>query len=410
MPYPAPRNGGTRTRIRDISLAGILVVGAMFFIPMASAMDGIGPTVQIPTAQTTENPQTRSLYDLIFAGEYKTVEPVQEETKWWSVSVQAGYSSKYIFRGTNLTPDSDGIEYQQIYWSGKGLTLGAWFATQLGRAKVSGATAVGESGAGQSPFNIPGVASDTAVQWRFRELDLISSYSHNFGPFDVTLGNIVFLIDRGAVDDYRPNLPDTSFVEPFGVPENEQFDRLFLSISYTNLHAWGSQIIPSATYYQTILNHADSIRTPAMGFGPNNAIGPNGTLNPNERAYELQELGFIRNDELGGYFEAKIQSIIPIIKDLLRVETTNLISVSEGDRSHAVPKTMLGPNTGAILTSSAEPYHGFYHYQSGADVILQVTNWLSVTGFYDFAHHLCHTTAGTDRNESWGGGRVTVTF
>jgi hypothetical protein len=65
-----------------------------------------------------------------------------------SGSISAGYSSKYIFRGTNLTPSSDGIIYADVHVSYGGFTLGAWFASQMGTASVQGARAISEGGGG----------------------------------------------------------------------------------------------------------------------------------------------------------------------------------------------------------------------------------------------------------------------
>ena len=331
--------------------------------------------------------------------------------------MEVGYSSEYIFRGTNLTPNSDGIEWQQIYFSGNGFTLGAWFATQIGSAVVSGATSVGESGSGVSPYNRPGISLDVANQSRFKELDIFSSYTHSFGPIDITFGNIVFLIHRSEVDEFNRFHPHRVF--PYGVPEDEQFDRLFLAASTNKIHPFGIPIIPTVTYYQTILNEVNSIRTPGgpppfHGCGPSNGgcgTAPPGDARPvSDERYEFFALGFLRNDTLGGYLEAKIQSVIPIVGNVLRLEPTAVISYSAGDRSEGVPSASLDPVTGLTSKSSSKPLYGFNHFQAGAELVWQITKQLSVTGFGNYAYHIANPTAGTDRNEWWGGGKVTVSF
>jgi hypothetical protein len=373
----------------------------------------IGPTVEVPPSRPpVAFPNSDS--DLTMGGEYKStknvITPEEKAPKWWSITMEVGYSSEYIFRGTNLTPNSDGIEWQQIYFSGKGFTFGAWFATQIGSAEVSGATAVGESGSGVSPYNIPGFSLDVANQSRFKELDIFSSYTHSFGPIDITFGNILFLIHRSEVDEYHRL--DLNKVFPYGVPEDEQFDRLFLAVSTNKIHPFGIPIIPTVTYYQTILNQANSIRTPdaSNGCGPSNGgcgTVPPGDLRPvSDERYEIFALGFLRNDTLGGYLEGKIQSVIPIVGNVLRLEPTALISYSAGDRSEAVPITIADIG----IKSSSKPLYGFNHFQAGAELVWQITKQLSVTGFGNYAYHIANPTAGTDRNEWWGGGKLSVSF
>jgi hypothetical protein len=367
----------------------------------------IGPTVEVPSSLSgVAVPNSDS--DLTMAGESESTKNVTMEEKapkWWSITLEVGYSSEYIFRGTNLTPNSDGIEYQQIYFSGKGFTLGTWFATQIGTAEVRGATSVGESGSGISPYNT-GVNEDIANQSRFKELDIFSSYSHSFGPIDVTFGNIAFLIHRDEVDRYT-FLPTGTFAA-YGVPEDEQFDRLFLAVSTNKIHPFGIPIIPTVTYYQTILNDANSIRTPECG--PSNGgcttVPPHDGRPVSDERYEIFALGFLRNDTLGGYLEAKVQSVIPIVGNVLRLEPTALISYSTGDRSEAVAITAADIG----IKSSSKPLYGFNHFQAGAELVWQITKQLSVTGFGDYAYHIANPTAGTDRNEWWGGGKVTYSF
>ncbi len=68
-------------------------------------------------------------------------------------SVSAGYWSKYIFRGTNLTPGSDGLIWSEARvhfqpWEGGTFTFGMWAGSQLGSAQVPGSERIGESGGG----------------------------------------------------------------------------------------------------------------------------------------------------------------------------------------------------------------------------------------------------------------------
>jgi hypothetical protein len=71
-----------------------------------------------------------------------------EQPKQISGSISAGYSSRYIFRGTNLMPSSNGMIYADAHVNYGGFTAGVWIGTQLGSASVPGALAIGEGGGG----------------------------------------------------------------------------------------------------------------------------------------------------------------------------------------------------------------------------------------------------------------------
>jgi hypothetical protein len=386
------------------------------------------PTVHnpFPAGSALVNIEPNADGNMTMAGEYKQPKNVvaeqQEVPKWWSITGEVGYESKYIFRGTNLTPNSDGLEFQQVIFSAKGFTLGAWFGVQLGDAVVKDATVLGEAGGGFSPFGLPAIqARDTAIQSRFKELDVFSSYSHSFGWVDVTAGNIAFFIWRSEIDQYRRfGQPPPFNIENFSVPEDEVFDRLFISLSTSKIHPFGIAIIPTVTYYQTIYNHGDCANgkaAPSSAFS--GIVGPS-TFGQSCSYYNVRQLGFIRNEEEGGYLEGKIQAVIPIVRtrtpnlpDVLRLEPTALISYSFGDRSEGTNITQqqfFNSLANGTPLSTSTPLFGFNHFQAGAELVFQATRWLSVTGFGDYAYHIAEPTAGTHKNEWWGGGKVTVSF
>ena len=404
-------------------------IAIAFFCAMRMSYAQADPTVQHPfpagTALTNIGSNANSGIQL--GAEYKQPKNVvaeqPEAPKWWSITAEVGYESEYIFRGTNLTPNSDGLEFQRLEFSAKGFTLGMWFGTQIGDAVVPGATAVGESGGGgTSPFNFNsnGFSTlDTAFQNRFKELDVYTSYSHSFlrGWLDITVGNIAFFIWRTEIDKFtRTFLGQTTELD-FAVPEDEVFDRLFVSVSTSKIHPFGIAITPTITYYQTIYNHGEPATSDAGILGPSNTRGPNGHILSSPGAYNLKVLGFNRNEEEGGYLEGKIQAVIPIVRtrkpnlpDVLRLEPTALISYSFGDRSEAINVTRNQYIASNNTLSTSQPLFGFNHFQAGAELVLQVTRWLSVTGFGDYAYHIAEPTSGTERDEWWGGGKVTASF
>jgi hypothetical protein len=93
-----------------------------------------------------------ALSSLAYAGHEISVESKKqvpmEEPKKLSGSISAGYSSRYIFRGTNLMPSSNGIIYADAHVNYGGFTFGVWVGTQAGQASIPGALAIGEGGGG----------------------------------------------------------------------------------------------------------------------------------------------------------------------------------------------------------------------------------------------------------------------
>jgi hypothetical protein len=336
----------------------------------------------------------------------------QPAEKWWTITAEAGYQSKYIFRGTNLTPNSDGIAFTELRLDAHGFTLGAWYAHQVGTADVPGAAAISEGGGINLSnfFNVPnplgivlppGVfpigGTDHAIQTDFQELDLYLRYSHSFGPIDVTVGNIAFFIYRTQVDRFVADPAVLQFlrlvgfnaVSPFTFDTigDEQFDRLFISLSTSKI----PYIVPSVTYYQTIYNEGELGSFPAS-------------------------LGAKRPDELGGYLEGKISAVIPLVRDVLSLEPTGIISYSFDDRSKGVSIPALDFTNGNLFSPipttapSSAPLTGFNHAQIGAELVWRVTKHVSLTGFGACSHHISIPTQGTNRNEAWGGGKVTLSF
>src|SRR5438105_908086 len=71
---------------------------------------------------------------LIMAGEYKSTQNLkatEEPVPFWSWSANAGYTSEYIFRGTNLMPDSDGAVFATMNVSKWGFTFGIYGIHQI---------------------------------------------------------------------------------------------------------------------------------------------------------------------------------------------------------------------------------------------------------------------------------------
>jgi hypothetical protein len=398
---------------------------------------------------------------------------IEEPAKKISGSISAGYSSKYIFRGTNLTPSSDGIIFADVHVSYGGFTLGAWFASQMGSAQVQNARAISEGGGGgeanfatatavatptagaglglsggglaggsgaEHAILQPGVSGDEildfiaadfgvptdfvaalfesadlhipqqvtrakqtaeASQDRFNEIDLYLQYSFSAGPVDITVGNIFFYIDRDAttraslteffdsedareflttisnttlLDNargrLRPGHPEDFLVNSGGRVsrdfegiEDEQFDRVFVSLSTSKI----PYIVPRLTYYHTLYN---------------------------EGTEASKELHVLRNDEKGGYIEAKVNAEIPLIKDRLNLDPYFLAAYSTGDRTD----------------KDGAAFYGWNHIQAGAELVFQVTDTFRLVPQVTWMGRLADPTPGTNEDEWWGGAKAEVIF
>jgi hypothetical protein len=404
----------------------LAVAAGFFWTGVAGYGQGVatertGPAiVEIPTAQTAT--VTNSGEDLTMAGEYKSTKNVVEQEKpvFWNWYSEFGYESEYIFRGTNMTPGSDGDLFLDLEVSKWGFTLGATDIYQLGTARASsfsigegGGSGAGASGGATTRF--VGAFSPETVQTFFNEIDLFQQYHHDFGPVEVTVGNIAFFIHRDA-----QTFVDTQFFGlygPFPTVQNEQFDRVFVRLATSVI----PHIQPWITYYQTLLSNGEDHRfyeapriPPSIFFPPSVHYGSHLNNNFHER-----------NDELGGYLEIRLRGNFPV-GEWFDINPFWIISYSCHDRSE--------PVTSASQTSDGKLQFadilrgrslvGWNHTQVGLELPIHIlhfagsssTEWapadvrVNLVPFGDYSYHISTPTAGTDRNEWWGGVKVAVTF
>jgi len=375
---------------------------------------------------------------LILAGEFKTTENVQpteeEAKKAWSVYENVGYASEYNFRGTNLTPDSDGAIFATANISFHGLTLGIYGIHQVGTAKAD-AFSISEGGGGGVAANITLLQDDTdllippfmndatfkgrispqTIQKAFDEIDLYLTYLYQLGPIDITVGDIAFFINRGADTRVttRGTLTDPDEAATVAINQtaviptvgDEQFDRLFVEIAAPRLIPY---VVPKIRYYQTILNEGDDpvegrLLTLAQTDIPLPSAGILHTLTVNG-AKE-------RNDALGGYLEGRVDAVLPVT-DRIRVKPYGIISYSFHDRSEPFSTTQPQPISHIF---HGRTLVGFNHAQFGVTVPIEL--WRSSPNFVltfepfgAYSYHISEPTAGTDRDEVWGGAQFVLTF
>ena len=354
--------------------------------------------------------------NLTMGGEYKQPAAVVEQQKvaCWNWYADMGYVSQYNFRGTNLTPDSSGAGFISADFSWWGFTFGLYGIHQFGTAHAD-SFSLGEGGGGGGGTFAPnpglGAFNPETIQKTFNELDLILQYSREFGPIEVTAGNIAFFIQRDAETFLTfPNPPLTQFqgtYGPFPTVENEQFDRLYFRLATNKI----PYITPWITYYQTIYSAGDD-----HTFYSAHHVPPNGTTIRfrNDPDADLHE----RNDRLGGYLEGRLRGHFPITP-WLDFNPFGLISFSFHDRSEPIPDATKLKDIirGRSLT-------GWNVAQVGFELPIRVlhlvraTNGLcapadlnvSLVPFMTYSYHISEPPIGTDRNEVFGGGKLAITF
>jgi hypothetical protein len=399
---------------RNLTLATAFLSVAHFCYGQA-----VGPTVEVPTERTalidlSSTPNN----DVTVASEYKSTKNVVEQEKpvFWNWYAEFGYESEYNFRGTNLLPDSDGAVFLDLEVSKWGFTLGMYDVHQLGTAHANtwAIAEGGGGGGGHSSFFIGPFLPET-FQTYFNEIDVFLQYHHEFGPIDVTVGNIGFFIDRQSqtfVDlpaDFVLFPPPIGLVNfsgiygPYGTIENECFDRVFVRLATSVI----PHIQPWITYYQTIYTwgqdpfHHEAPRIPPAPFD-------------NMVFYNIHE----RDNELGGYLEGRLRGNFPI-GQWLDFNPYAVISYSFHDRTEPVsnPVEFKDVVRGHSLV-------GWNHAQVGVEVPIHVLHFagtsdgqwappdvrVNLVPFGAYSHHISTPPVGTDRDEWWGGVKLAVTF
>jgi hypothetical protein len=415
------------------SLSCVAFVGVAF----ASYGQSVDTVVEVPTTAhrsalieipTAQNP-TGDTDNITMAGEYKSTKNVVEEQKpvCWNWAADIAYESEYNFRGTNLTPDADGAGFIQAEVSRWGFTLGVFGLHQFGTAR-SPSFSIGEGGGGGTTalgstaflgVPISALFEPETTQDRFNELDVFFQYQRSFGWFDVAVGNIGFFIDRKAttfvtISDIAIGPPFFVFIPgpftlgPFRSVEDERFDRLYVALSTSKI----PHIQPVVTYYQTVLNTGEQPGTFDLANTP---IGPLYTFFTGKTT---NYHGGERNDELGGYIEGRLKGNFAIT-EWLSVNPQGVISASFHDRS--VPVTNPMHEKDAIRGRSLS---GWNVAQVGIDLPIRLLHTVGfssgpcapadlnvyITPFGWYSYHISDPTPSTDRNEFWGGVKLTATF
>ncbi len=385
-----------------------------------SYAQGVDTTVQNPftAGSALINIAPNADGNLTLGGEYKQPKNVIEQEKpvCWNWYADIGYVSEYNFRGTNLTPDSSGAGFITADVSKWGFTLGLYGIHQFGTAHASSFSLSegGGGGGGSLPgsLSVLGPFFPETIQNEFNELDAILQYTRDFGPIELTVGNIAFFIERDArtfLTFPSPLIPILKGTYgPFPTVGDEQFDRVYVRLATNKI----PYITPWITYYQTIYNEGQDHDF----YGPAPAIPPNGFRVQYGRLnnYNFHE----RNDRLGGYLEGRLRGNFPIGK-WVNFNPFGVISYSFHDRSEPIsdPRNFRDIIRGRSLS-------GWNVAQVGMELpihLLHVVGYSSgpcappdlhvdLVPFMTYSYHISTPPIGTDRNEVFGGGKVAITF
>jgi hypothetical protein len=413
-----------------IIVKNVAVLAAFLLVTHLSRGQSSDPTVEIATDHAALINIGTNADNVTMAGENKAAKNVVEQEKpvFWNWYSEFGYESEYIFRGTNMTPGSDGDLFLDLEVSKWGFTLGATDIYQLGTARAP-SFSVGEGGGGGTfgADSAVGKFFPETVQKFFNEIDLFQQYHHDFGPVDVTVGNIAFFIHREAQTFLTTQRENQFFgpSNPFPTVQNEQFDRVFVRLATSVI----PHIQPWITYYQTLLSEGEDHKVyfnPAgahYGSLPENYqknvlhLPPDEIRPQNDNYHE-------RNDELGGYLEMRLRGNFPV-GEWFDINPFWVISYSYHDRSE--PVNVLAdsdPTRDFKDTLRGRSLVGWNHTQVGLELPIHILHFagsssaewappdvrVNLVPFGDYSYHISMPTAGTDRNEWWGGVKVAVTF
>jgi hypothetical protein len=105
-----------------------------------------------------------------------------------------------------------------------------------------------------------------------------------------------------------------------------------------------------------------------------------------------------RNEELGGYLEARVNGNFPV-GHWLDINPYGLVSVSFRDRSEPAPGTFGG-----------RPFTGFNHAQAGLELNFHIAPHIDFSPQVAYAYHISEPPIGTNRNEYWAGVKLSVSL
>ena len=327
-------------------------------------------------------------------------------------SITEGLESQYNFRGEDLTPGA-GLSTSDLAMSAPGfgksqsLTLEAWGGIQVGHADyagvpwyIGGTQATGPAlshevrSKRKDIYFKEGVWTD---QSSFRELDLSARYKMDLGSMLVAeLGDIKYFSDYSATSALTLEGPPTFHYVATGTRHTtndyaSHIDSQNRNDIYFNMStnpAWFEYLVPDLTYYETFNQQPRYYQTFVV-----------------KRAFPRRYVGKYMQVEApryGGYLEGRLDGYVPLIRrnaeDVFCLRPYTLLSISFDDE------------TEATSNYGRKYFTGWNNFELGVDAPWELNKYLTITGFLAYSRELSEPDQNTNRNEVWGGARVTVRF
>ena len=327
----------------------------------------------------------------------------QPEEKWWNFEADAGYKSKYIFRGNDLTHDSDGIAFENIRFAARvenvgDFSVGLYAIQMLGEGHTTGSFLVQQTGslppAGYvttPSFPAPSVRLrlrddfETTIE-RFNEYDVYAQGSRSFGPVKVTIGAILFLVDSRTtttgelIDLAQPKAGGFAFASGRDVSPAFVL-RPYIALSADKI----PYVMPSLRYYENVVRYEGGDGSVPVGAG-----------------------------YMEGQLDGKIPSLFERGSFSISANPYAVVSVSFRDRSHLgiVHDTNKNPAPGytRFFDDQADTFYtGFQHFQTGFELPVQFNKYVAFVPSVDYVH-LFSLIPGDRRDTYIAGAKVRLTF
>lgn len=397
-----------------------------------------------------------------------------EEPEKLRGSISAGYSSRYIFRGTNLMPSSNGMIYTDAHVSYGGFTLGVWAGTQLGSASISGARAIGEGGGGgdvnfgsrnvnsqaiAAGGGIPGgVASSREAFFgqsgAIQGEDLVSFIGSNFGVSNDTVVSVFnspgigrqfpqeitkFKTTTEAIQD-RFNEIDIYLQYQFSLgPVDITIGNIFFYIDRDSSTRVTTQEYFASEDAKDLVDFLSNLDAQFGGFLPGTprAGHPEDVLVNNGRKVS-RTFEAIEDEQYDRAFISLSTAAIPFVTPRLTYYQTFYNEGTEAakelkvlrnddkggylefkvnasipvikDRVNIDPYALVSASFGDRSAPDGSALYDWNHFQAGAEIVIQITDNFAIIPQINYMHHISEPPLGTRNDDWWGGAKAEVIF
>jgi hypothetical protein len=396
-----------------------------------------------------------------------------EEPEKLRGSISAGYSSRYIFRGTNLMPSSNGMLYADAHVSYGGFTFGVWAGTQQGSATVEGARSIGEGGGGGavdfgnrevtsgvigtgSPLG--GVAGQREAafgqQGAITGEDLVSFIGANYGVTNDTVVSVFnaagigrqfpqeitkFKTSTEAIQD-RFNEIDIYLQYQFSLgPVDVTIGNIFFYIDRDATTRVTFREYFASEDAKDLVDFLSNLDASFGGFLPGvpRAGHPEDILTNQGRKVSRTFEG-IEDEQYDRAFISLSTAAIPFITPRLTYYHTLYNEGTEAakelkvlrndekggylefkvnasipvikDRVNIDPYALVSASFGDRSAPDGSALYDWNHFQVGTEIVIQITDNFAIIPQINYMHHISEPPLGTRNNDWWGGAKAEVIF